>query len=229
VEAKHLQLSTVQIDKCVSDYSRSSHPHSSLTTNISLDHDKSSSNNTSLNSTVSSSTSSSLSNRSGSKTNKTTRTTKQTKLSPVKTELGTGVTDEYSSTPCYNTDEYYYSANPPANYSNLALYAANYSSPSCFSTLNNTDESIYYECQQKKRLRLDNDHHPHHLTLLDYESNVACDKMNFYGSPAATAAGNCYISAAAAYPTDHHPYHHASVIVDSQQYFLNGWNGTAAF
>ena len=69
-------------------------------------------------------------------------------------------------------------------------------------------ESIYYD---PKRLRLETDHH-----LFDYENN-----HNFYSSP------NTYYPSST-YSTDH-PYHHTSVIVDSQQYFLNGYNGTPAF
>ncbi|CAF3046308.1 unnamed protein product [Rotaria sp. Silwood2] len=71
-----------------------------------------------------------------------------------------------------------------------------------------------------KRIRLDNESH-HHLSHIDYETNLTSDKIDLYPS-----ANNCYASTN--YPTEH-PYHHTSVIVDSQQYFLNGWNGAAAF
>jgi hypothetical protein len=77
---------------------------------------------------------------------------------------------------------------------------------------------MYYD---QKRIRLDNDHHHHHHHLFDYESNLSSEKLEFY-SP----TNNCYVSSN--YPPEH-PYHHTSVIVDSQQYFLNGWNGTTAF
>jgi hypothetical protein len=70
-----------------------------------------------------------------------------------------------------------------------------------------------------KRIRLDNE--PHHHHHLDYQPNLPSDKIDFY-SP----TNNCYVSTT--YPTEH-PYHHTSVIVDSQQYFLNGWNGATAF
>lgn len=73
-----------------------------------------------------------------------------------------------------------------------------------------------------KRVRLDNDpHHHHHLSHIDYQTNLPSDKIDFY-----PPTNNCYASTN--YPTEH-PYHHTSVIVDSQQYFLNGWNGTTAF
>ncbi|CAF3818117.1 unnamed protein product, partial [Rotaria sp. Silwood1] len=71
-----------------------------------------------------------------------------------------------------------------------------------------------------KRIRLDNESH-HHLSHIDYETNLTSDKIDLYPS-----TNNCYVSTN--YPTEH-PYHHTSVIVDSQQYFLNGWNGAAAF
>ncbi|CAF0925344.1 unnamed protein product [Rotaria sordida] len=71
-----------------------------------------------------------------------------------------------------------------------------------------------------KRIRLDNESH-HHLSHTDYETNLTSDKIDLYPS-----TNNCYVSTN--YPTEH-PYHHTSVIVDSQQYFLNGWNGAAAF
>jgi hypothetical protein len=72
-----------------------------------------------------------------------------------------------------------------------------------------------------KRVRLDNEPHHHHLTHIDYQTNLPSDKIDFYPS-----TNNCYVSTN--YPTEH-PYHHTSVIVDSQQYFLNGWNGATAF
>ncbi|UJR31568.1 hypothetical protein I4U23_019055 [Adineta vaga] len=74
-----------------------------------------------------------------------------------------------------------------------------------------------------KRVRLDNEHslQNHHLSHNNYETNLSSEKMDLY--PSTT---NCYVSTN--YPTEH-PYHHTSVIVDSQQYFLNGWNGTTAF
>lgn len=87
-----------------------------------------------------------------------------------------------------------------------------------------------------KRLRLDNEsvvshhplpppptapHHHHHFSHSDYSSNLPSDKLDFYPS-----TNNCYVSSS--YPNEH-PYHHTSVIVDSQQYFLNGWNGATAF
>lgn len=221
-EAKHLQLSTGQLEKSMDDYARSTQALATLTAN-SVDHEKCSSTNTSLNSTMSSTSSSST--RSCPKVPKINRSVKQSKTSPIKTDPAPTVIDDYPSALCYNTDDYYYSPNPPSNYTNLALYSANYSSPSCFSALNQTEESLYYDSQQqKKRIRLDNDHH-HHVAVMDYESNGPYEKMNFYSSPSTTA--NCYV-AANNYPTDH-PYHHTSVIVDSQQYFLNGWNGTTAF
>ncbi|CAF4495746.1 unnamed protein product [Rotaria socialis] len=78
-------------------------------------------------------------------------------------------------------------------------------------------------CDVNKRIRLDNEshHHHHHLSDIDYETNLPSDKIDLYPS-----MNNCYTSTN--YPTEH-PYHHTSVIVDSQQYFLNGWNGAAAF
>jgi hypothetical protein len=69
-----------------------------------------------------------------------------------------------------------------------------------------------------KRVRLDNEPYHHHL---DYQTNLPSDKIDFY-----PPTNNCYVSTS--YPTEH-PYHHTSVIVDSQQYFLNGWNGATAF
>jgi hypothetical protein len=72
-----------------------------------------------------------------------------------------------------------------------------------------------------KRVRLDNESHHHHLSRIDYETNLPSDKIDFY-----PPTNNCYVSTN--YPTEH-PYHHTSVIVDSQQYFLNGWNGATAF
>jgi hypothetical protein len=72
-----------------------------------------------------------------------------------------------------------------------------------------------------KRVRLDNEPHHHHLSHLDYQTNLPSDKIDFY-----PPTNNCYVSTT--YPTEH-PYHHTSVIVDSQQYFLNGWNGATAF
>jgi hypothetical protein len=71
-----------------------------------------------------------------------------------------------------------------------------------------------------KRLRLDNEHHSH-LSHIDYEPNISSDKTDLY-----PPTNSCYVSTN--YPTEH-PYHHTSVIVDSQQYFLNGWNGATAF
>jgi hypothetical protein len=183
VEAKHLQLSIDQLEKSSSDYLRAAQ---TLIPN-SIDNDKCSSTNTSLNSTSSTS-----SNRSSSKILKTNRIIKQRKLSTAKT-------DEYSSTLSYNTDEHYYPHNPQ----NFALYAA-------ASASNYPNESMYYDPK-----------HHHHLSLIDYETNLSSDKIDFY-SP----TNNCYVSTN--YQTEH-PYHHTSVIVDSQQYFLNGWNGTTAF
>jgi hypothetical protein len=72
-----------------------------------------------------------------------------------------------------------------------------------------------------KRVRLDNETHHHHLSPIDYQPNLPSDKIDFY-----PPTNNCYVSTN--YPTEH-PYHHTSVIVDSQQYFLNGWNGATAF
>jgi len=76
-----------------------------------------------------------------------------------------------------------------------------------------------------KRVRLDNEpyhhHHHQHLSDINYETNLPSDKIDLY-----PPTNNCYVSTN--YPTEH-PYHHTSVIVDSQQYFLNGWNGATAF
>lgn len=72
-----------------------------------------------------------------------------------------------------------------------------------------------------KRIRLDNESH-HHLSHINYETNLPSDKIDLYPS-----TNNCYTSTS--YPTEHPYHHHTSVIVDSQQYFLNGWNGAAAF
>ena len=77
-----------------------------------------------------------------------------------------------------------------------------------------------------KRIRLDNESiphhsHHHHLSHIDYETNLPSDKIDFY-----PPTNNCYVSTN--YPTEH-PYHHTSVIIDSQQYLLNGWNGATAF
>ncbi len=182
VEAKHLQLSIDQLEKSPADYLRSTQ---TLITNP-IDNDKSSSTNTSLNST-----SSSLSNRNSSKIPKSNRIIKQRKSSPIHQT----VVDDY---PCYNPNEHYYSPN-------FALYAA-------AATSNYPNESMYYD---QKRIRLDNEHHHHHL--FDYETNLSSEKYDFY-SPT-----NNY------YQNEHPSYHHTSVIVDSQQYFLNGWNGTTAF
>lgn len=206
IEAKHLQLSVNQIDKSFSDYSESN------ATNLI----ESSSTNTSRNSTLSSTSSSS--NRSCSKIPKINRVVKQNKYSPIKTDPSTNVTENYSTTLSYNTtDDAYYSSNPSMNYSNLSLYASNYSNSSCFSTLNNSDDSFYYECQQKKRMRLEHDHS--RLTPIESESN-------FYSST--PTSNHCYMTINNY--SNEHSHHPASVIVDSQQYFLNGWNGgTAAF
>lgn len=213
-EAKHLQLSIDQIEKTPSDYLRSTQ---TLIAN-SHEHEKCSSTNTSLNSTSSSS-----SNRSSSKVPKMTRSNKQRKLSSAKLESHPVVPDDYPPAVCYTPDEHYYPHHSQSNYSNLALYAAaatgNY--PHSFP---HADETIYYDQKRmstydanNKRLRVDNNdhHHHHHVSLIDYEANYPSDKLEFY-SP-----GNHYQA--------EHPYHHASVIVDSQQYFLNGWNGTTAF
>ena len=115
----------------------------------SIDNEKCSSTNTSLNSKSSTS-----SNRSGSKIIKTNRATKQRKLSPVKNDLHQTIIDDYPSAICYNNDDHYYSPqNSQGNYSNFALYAAaaaNYPNTSCFSTFNNSDESMYYDHQQQQ-------------------------------------------------------------------------------
>lgn len=219
VEAKHLQLSIDQLDR-PSDYIRSSQ---TIIAN-SIDSEKCSPTNTSLNSTSSSS-----SNRSSAKLLKANRVTKQRKLSPTTPDIHRTIIDDYPPPIPYNTDEHYYPHNPPANYSNLALYAATTNSyPNPF---NNLDESMYYDQKRianyeisNKRIRLDNEHyhhHHHHLPLIDYETNLPSEKLEFYSS-----TNNCYASSN--YQAEH-PYHHASVIVDSQQYFLNGWNGTTAF
>lgn len=183
IEAKHLQLSVDQLDKSPID-----HPHS-------METDKCSSTNTSLNSTSSSSISTS-SNHLPSKLIKT----KQRKSSLIKVD-----SHDYSS---YYPDEHYYTPNStPSNYSNLALYAAtvgNYS--------NTSDPTMYYD---QKRMRIDSDHPSH--PIVNYEN----EKFDYY-SP----NHHCYTSTN--YPPEH-SYHHTSVIVDSQQYFLNGWNGTTAF
>jgi hypothetical protein len=113
--------------------------------------------------------------------------------------------DDY---PTYNTDEHYYSQNPQTNYPNFAVYAA-------AATGSYPNDSMYYD---QKRIRLDNEYHHH---VFDYETNLSSEKLDFY-SP----TNNCCVSTN--YQTEH-PYHHTSVIVDSQQYFLNGWNGTTAF
>jgi len=185
IEAKHLQLSIDQIDKPSMDY----HPSTS-----SIDIDKCSSTNTSLNSS-----SSSLSNRnSSSKLVKTNRLIKQRKSSPIKSD---GQPTNFDDYPAY---EHYY---PPSSSSSNShsFYPTNSTS------YPHSNEANYYE---QKRFRLDNDHHQHHHAhLFDYQSNLSADKLDFYSSN---------------YPTDH-PYHHTSVIVDSQQYFFNGWNGTTAF
>jgi hypothetical protein len=75
-----------------------------------------------------------------------------------------------------------------------------------------SNESIYYD---QKRKHIDGGHHHHHH-LFDYETNLSSEKFDFYSQ-----TNNYY--------QNEHPYHHTSVIVDSQQYFLNGWNGTTAF
>jgi hypothetical protein len=85
--------------------------------------------------------------------------------------------------------------------------------PSC-ETLSLCDVNI-------KRVRHDAEPHHHHLSHINYETNLSSDKIDLYPS-----TNNCYVSTN--YPAEH-PYHHTSVIVDSQQYFLNGWNGTTAF
>ncbi|CAF1578145.1 unnamed protein product [Rotaria magnacalcarata] len=218
VEAKHLKLSIDQIENSPSDYIRLAQ---TLAVN-SVENEKCSSANTSLNSTSSAS-----SNRSSSKVPKVNRLIKQRKLSPTRTDLHQTIVDDYPSTIGYNTDEHYYPHNAQTNYPNFSLYTAgtnNY--PNAF---NNLDESTYYDQKRissyetnNKRIRLDNDHHHHHhLSLIDYETNLPSEKLDLYSS-----GNNCYVSTN--YPTEH-PYHHASVIVDSQQYFLNGWNGTTAF
>ncbi|CAF1331006.1 unnamed protein product [Adineta ricciae] len=86
-----------------------------------------------------------------------------------------------------------------------------------------TSETLSLCDVNNKRVRLDNDHslQNHHLSHMDYGTNLPSDKMDLYSS-----TNNCYV--ATNYPTEH-PYHHTSVIVDSPQYFLNGWNGTTAF
>lgn len=126
---------------------------------------------------------------------------KQRKSSPIKVD-----SHEY---PLYYPDEHYYTPNQAqSNYSNLALYAAtvgNYP--------NTSDTTMYYD---QKRMRIDSDHQHHH-PILDYDH----EKFEYY-SP----NNHCYVSTN--YPAEH-SYHHTSVIVDSQQYFLNGWNGTTAF
>lgn len=221
VEAKHLKLSIDQLETSSSDYIRS---NQTLAMNT-IDNEKCSSTNTSLNSTSSSS-----SNRSSSKLSKTNRLVKQRKLSPPRTDLHQTILDDYPATINYNTDEHYYPHNAPTNYSNFSLYTTgtnNYPNP-----FNNLDESMYYDQKRistydinNKRARLDNEyhnhHHHHHIPLIDYETNLPSEKLDLYSS-----ANNCYVSTN--YPTEH-PYHHTSVIVDSQQYFLNGWNGTTAF
>ncbi|CAF1029788.1 unnamed protein product [Adineta steineri] len=224
IEAKHLQLSIDQIEKSSSDYLRS---RQTLISN-SIDTEKSSSTNTSLNSTSSLS-----SNRSSSKILKPNRTIKQRKLSSTKSDLNQAVIDDYPPTICYNTDEHYYNQNSQANYSNFALYAAAAATNTYPNPFHTSDESIYYDQKRistydvnNKRFRLDDEHlhhhhHHHPLALIDYDTNFPTEKLEFY-SP----ANNYYVSAN--YPTEH-PYHHTSVIVDSQQYFLNGWNGTTAF
>lgn len=183
IEARHLQLSIDQIDKPTTiDY----HP--------SVDIDKCSSTNTSLNSLTSSS-SSSLSNRnSSSKLAKSNRSIKQRKSSPIKLDSQQTNFDDYS------TYEHYYPS--PAASNSHSFYPINSNSYA------HSNEVNYYE---QKRFRFDNDHHHHHHShLFDYQPNISSDKLDFYSSN---------------YPTDHHP----SVIVDSQQYFFNGWNGTTAF
>ena len=72
-----------------------------------------------------------------------------------------------------------------------------------------------------KQVRLDNGSEHHHLSHTDYETNLPSDKIDLY-----LPTNHCYASTN--YPTEH-PYNHTSVIIDTQQYFLNGWNGTPAF
>lgn len=174
MEAKHLQLSTGQIDRC--------------STNSTNDTEKCSSSNTSLNSTISSNSSTYRS---------------KIKSSPIKLE-------EYPSNICYQSQSedysYVYSS---SSSSSSTVYPNTYSSsPSCYSTLNSQhDPTIYSDYQEKKRFRL------------DYDSYSSSSMTPYYS-----------------YPSEHtyyhpHPPHSTSVIVDNQQYLLNGWNNgtTAAF
>ena len=107
-------------------------------------------------------------------------------------------------------------------------------SPSSTFKRGSSSETLTMSDVNNKRVRLDNESaphipppaqphppHHHHFSHLDYPSNLPSDKLDFYPS-----TNNCYVSSS--YPTEH-PYHHTSVIVDSQQYFLNGWNGATAF
>ena len=150
---------------------------------------------------------------------KTNRLIKQYKLSPTSTDI-----NQTRSGIGFNTDEYYYSHNPHSNYSNFALCAT--STKNYSNTFNNLDESVYdpkrisFSHNNNKRIRLNNEH-CHHLSLIDYETNLRSEKTDFH-SP----TNNCYMSTN--YQTEH-PYYHTSVIVDNQQYLLNGWNGTTAF
>ena len=74
---------------------------------------------------------------------------------------------------------------------------------------------------KRPRLEQEHHHHHHHLSPIDYESNPLADKIDLYATN-----NNGYVTSN--YPAEP-AYHHASVIVDSQQYFLNGWNGATAF
>ena len=78
---------------------------------------------------------------------------------------------------------------------------------------------------KRPRLEHDHHHHHHHLAPIDYESNPLADKIELYATNN-NNNNNGYVTNN--YPTEP-AYHHASVIVDSQQYFLNGWNGATAF
>lgn len=135
----------------------------------SIDIEKCSSTNTSLNS-LSSASSSSLSNRNSS--SKLVKT-KQRKSSPIKSDCQQTNFDDYSSY------EHYY---PTSTSNSHSFYPIN------------VNESNYYET---KRFRFDHDQH--------YQTNFSSDYLIDQSYP------------------------HTSVIVDSQQYFFNGWNGTTAF
>lgn len=78
---------------------------------------------------------------------------------------------------------------------------------------------------KRPRLEHEHHHHHHHLAPIDYESNALADKIELYATNN-NNNNNGYVTSN--YPTEP-AYHHASVIVDSQQYFLNGWNGATAF